>query len=192
MAQPGTQIFTYLNYGKETTPGTRVCPTRQLYADGTGVLEIERGQNFHEAENSGRRYRTRRVTQMTEDVNLKISTPTGISYDDLSFLWSFLNGAATGVGGAADKTWTQTPSATALNAPKALSIDVGDDVQNWRCQYAMARSFKISAGISEITTADIDMFAQRAVKVAKATPAINSGVKIPGDLWTIKFAANIA
>jgi len=86
MAQPGTQVFTYLNYGKETTPGTPVAPTRQLYADGTGVLTIERGQNFHEAENTGRRFRTRRVTQTTEDVTLKIATPTGITYDDLAFM----------------------------------------------------------------------------------------------------------
>jgi hypothetical protein len=192
MAQPGTQVFTYVNYGKETTPGTPVAPTRQLYAGGTGVLTIERGQNFHEAENTGRRYRTRRVTQQTEDVSLKISTPTGVSYDDLEFPFSFLNGVATGVGGAADKTWAQTPSATALNAPKYFSLDVGDDVQNWRCQYSGVRSFKISAGLGSITTLDMDMFAQRAIKVAKATPAINAGIKIPGDLWTIKFAANIA
>ena len=189
---PGTQVFTYVNFGKETVRGTPVAPTRQFYSDGTGVLKIERGQNFHEAENTGRRYRTRRVTQMTEDVDLSVKTVAGVGYDDLVIPGSQIAGGKTGVGGAADKTWTFTPSATAANSPEAYSIDVGDDIQNWRCQYGMARSWKLSAGIGDITQLEMDMFAQRAVKTAKATPAINAAIKIPGDLWTIKFAGTFA
>jgi hypothetical protein len=192
MVAPGTQVFTYANFGKETTRGTPVAPTRQFYGEGTGVLGVERGQNFHEGENTGRRYRTRRVTQTTEDVNLKFRTVSGVGYDDLVLPGSQLAGGKTGVGGAADKTWTFTPSATALNNPEAYSVDVGDDIQNWRCQYAMMRSFKISAAVGDLTNLEFDMFAQRAVKTAKATPAINAAIKIPGNLWTIKFAASIA
>ena len=189
---PGTQIFTYMNFGKETTRGTPVAPTRQFYNDGTGFLDIQAGQNFHEAENAGRRYRIRRVTRQTEDVNLKANTASGVGYDDLVIPFSQIKGGMTGVGAGADKTWTATPSATAANVPEAYSVDVGDDVQNWRCQYAMAKSFKISAALGEVTQLAMDMFAQRAVKVAKATPGGNTAIKIPGDLWTIKFAASIA
>jgi hypothetical protein len=189
---PGTQVFTYCNYGKETTPGTAVAPTRQFYAEGTGVLEIIRGQNFHEAENTGRRYRTRRVTQQTEDVNLSIRDAAGVSWDDLIWPFSWLNGTATGTGAGADKSWAQTPSATASNSPKSYSVDVGDDIQNWRCQYVMGRSFKISAGLDDVTHLEIEAFAQRAIKVAKATPAVNISPKIPGQLWTVKFATSIA
>jgi hypothetical protein len=189
---PGTQIFSYVNIGKETVRGTPVAPTRQFYDDAVGVLSPELGQNFHEAENTGRRYRIRRVTRQTEDVNLKFSTTSGVAYDDLVWPFSQIKGGATGVGGAADKTWTFTPSATAANNPEAYSIDVGDDVQNWRCQYAMARSFKLSAGLGGLTELEMDCFAQRAIKTAKATPAINAAIKIPGDLWTIKFAGTIA
>jgi hypothetical protein len=189
---PGVQVFTYANIGKETTRGTPVAPTRQFYADGTGMLEIDAGLNFHEEENTGRRYRTRRSTSQTEDVNLKLATASGVAYDDLVFPFSQLKGGATGVGGGADKTWTFTPSATAANVPEAYSIDVGDDTQNWRCQYAMARSFKIAAALGDVTSLELDMFAQRAVKTAKASPAINAAIKIPGDLWTIKQAATIA
>jgi hypothetical protein len=189
---PGTQVFTYANFGKETVRGTPVAPTRQFYAEGAGVLAEDAGLNFHEAENTGRRYRTRRATAQTEDVSLKIRTASGVGYDDLVIPFSQIAGGKTGVGGAADKTWTFTPSATAANNPEAYSVDVGDDIQNWRVQYGMARSFKIAAGLGDVTSLEMDMFGQRAIKTAKASPAINAAIKIPGDLWTIKFAANIA
>ncbi len=189
---PGTQIFTYANFGKETVRGTPVAPTRQMYVDGTGVLGVDAGLNFHEAENAGLRARIRRATQQVEDVNLKIRTASGVSYDDLVIPLSQIKGALTGVGGAADKTWTGVPSMTAANAPEAYSVDVGDDIQNWRCQYAMARSWKIGAALGDVTSLEMDLFAQRAIKTAKASPAINSAPKIPGDLWTIKFAGTLA
>jgi hypothetical protein len=188
----GTQIFTYANFGKETTRGTPVAPTRMLYADGTGIFDLDIGQNFHESENAGIRARIRRVTRQTEDVNLKFQTAAGVSYDDLVIPFSQIKGAQVGAGGAADKTWTFTPSMTAANAPESYSVDVGDDIQNWRMQYVMARSFKISAALGEVTQLAMDCFAQRAVKTAKATPATNVGIKIPGDLWTIKFAGTAA
>jgi len=189
---PGTQIFTYVNFGKETTRGTPVAPTRQFYDDGTGVLKFNFGQNFHESENTGRRYRIRRVTRQTEDVALKFATSSGVGFDDLIIPFSQIKGGMTGVGGAADKTWTATPSATGANSPESYSVDVGDDVQNWRCQYVMLSSFEISAGLGDVTQLTADGFAQRAVKGAKATPGTNTAIKIPGDLWTIKYAASIA
>lgn len=189
---PGTQIFTYVNFGKETTRGTPVAPTRMFFDDGVGVLTPNLGQNFHESENTGRRYRTRRVTRTTEDVALKFATSSGVGYDDLVIPFSQIKGAQTGVGGAADKTWTFTPSATAANNPESYSVDVGDDIQNWRCQYTMLRSFKISAGAGDVTSLEMQGFAQRAIKTAKASPAINAAIKIPADLWTIKFASSIA
>lgn len=192
MVAPGTQIFTYFNVGKETVRGTPVAPTRMLFTEGTGVLKFDNGLNFHEGENSGVRTRIRRVTQTKEDVAIAMKTLSGVGYDDLVVPFSQLKGAQTGAGGAADKTWGFTPSMTGLNNPEAYSVDVGDDVQNWRCQYAMWRRFKISSGLGDVTQLEGDLFAQRALKTAKATPALNSAVKIPGELWTVKFAATAA
>lgn len=189
---PGTQVFTFANFGKETVRGTPVAPTRQLYNEGTGVLAFDNGQNFHTGENAGVRTRIRRVTRQTEDVTLKLGTVNGVGYDDLVLPLSQLKGGLTGVGGAADKTWTCVPSMTAANNPESYSFDVGDDVQNWRCQYTMLTSWKLSSAIGDITQLSANAFAQRAVKTAKASPAINSAVKIPGDLWTIKYAATLA
>lgn len=189
---PGTQIFTHFNVGKETVRGTPVAPTRQLYGVGTGVLQPDLGLNFHEGENTGRRYRTRRVTSQKEDVTLAFRTVSGVGYDDLVVPFSQLKGGVTGSGAGADKSWTFTPSATAANNPEAYSIDVGDDVQNWRVQYGMCKAFRLSAALGDVTSLEMDWFGQRAVKAAAAAPAANSATKIPGDLWTIRFAANIA
>lgn len=189
---PGIQDFTYINWGKETVRGTPVAPTRQFYGEGTGVLAEDLGLNFHEAENRGRRGRIARVTQQSEDVALKIASVSGIGFDDLVWPLTQLKGGLTGVGGAADKTWTAAPAMTGNNSPESMSVDVGDDVQNWRIQYAMMQSFKLSAALSDVTRLEATLFGQRAVKTAKATPAANSAVKIPGDLWTAKFAATFA
>ncbi len=188
---PGVQVFTYANIGKETVRGTPVAPTRQLYVDGTGVLKFDNAQNTHAGENSGVRTRIRRVTRASEDVSLKLGWDA-ISWDDLVVFASQLQGGLTGVGGGADKTWTLTPGMTGTNNPESYSLDVGDDVQNWRVQYAMLTSWKLSAAIGELTKADATAFGQRAVKTVKASPALNSAPKIPGDLWTVKYAATQA
>lgn len=188
----GTQIFTYFNVGKETVRGTPVAPTRKLYAEGTGVLGVEPSLNFHEGENRGVRTRIARATQQAEDVTLKAAYASGVGYDDLVVPFSQLKGGQVGAGAMADKTWTFTPSMTAANNPEAYSVDVGDDIQNWRIQYAMLKSFKLSSALGDVTSLEMDWFGQRAVKTAKATPADNSAVKIPGDLWTVKFATTAA
>jgi hypothetical protein len=189
---PGTQIFTYKNTANDHVRGTPVAPTRQLYVEGTRVLGVDPSLSFHEGENRGVRTRIARATQQAEDVNFDAKYVDGVGYDDLVFPFSQLAGGKTGVGGAADKTWTFTPSMTAANAPEAYSIDVGDDIQNWRLQYGMLKSFTIGAALDELTSLAFSGFAQRAVKGAKATPGTNVAVKIPGDIWTVKFAGTAA
>jgi hypothetical protein len=81
---------------------------------------------------------------------------------------------------------------TGNNSQEAFSLDVGDDIQNWRVQYAMMKSWKLSAALGDVTRLEAELFGQRAIKVAKATPAANAAIKIPGDLWTIKFATTFA
>lgn len=189
---PGIQDFTYLNWGKESTRGTAVAPTRKLYATGSGVLDIEDSVTFHEEENRGTRADVVRATARAEDVNLKAETAAGVGWDDLLLPMLSLKGGLSPTGAGADKTWTITPSLSAANNPDSVSVDVGDDIQNWRCQYVMCRSFKIKAALGELTQMSLDAFAQRAVKVAKATPADNVSPKIPGDLWTVKYAATLA
>jgi hypothetical protein len=194
MANPGTRLFTYANIAPESTPGTPVAPTRQLYMAGDGMFSPDFGLDFHETENRGLRTRTTRApTSQAEDVTVTLSDVDGTSYDELVYAFACLLGTATGTGGSADKTWTQTPGQTASsNSPKTFTLDVGDDTQNWRLQYVQWQTIKLAASVGGLTSLNLAGFAQRAVKGAKATPATNAAVKIPGDLWTVKFAASIA
>lgn len=189
---PGIQAFIRLYYGKETVRGTPVAPTRQFYGDGTGVLDEQLGLEFHEGENRGRRATVYRVTQQSEDATIKAATVAGVSFDDMVWPLTQLKGGLTGVGAGADKTWTCVPSMMAANNPEAFSLDIGDDVQNWRTQYSMMTSWEQSAGRSDLTQFAAELFAQRAVKGAAAAPAVNNSVRIPSSLWTWKFAATFA
>jgi hypothetical protein len=189
---PGIQDFTRFDVGKETVRGTPVAPTRKLYGEGTGVLAPDFGLNFHEGENTGRRLRVRRATSQREDVTLKFRTVSGTSFDELVVPFSQLRGAVTGTGAGADKAWSFVPSLTAANSPESYSIDVGDDVQNWRVQYAMAKRIKLAAALGDVTSLEMDWFGQRAVKTAAAAPAGNLSLKIPGELWSPRFATSFA
>lgn len=187
---PGIQSFTYLNYGKETVRGTPVAPTRKWYGKASGVLGFDLGLNLHEDENYGRRSDVRRATQTTEDVALQIGTDA-LAFDDIWFL-SQLKGGLTGTGAGADKTWAVVPSMTAANNPEAYSIDIGDDVQNWRLQYAMWSEWTMGAARQGTTSLTGNVFGQRAIKTAKATPTDNTAVKIAGSWWTLKIASTWA
>lgn len=158
-----------------------------------GSWTEDHGLEFHEAENRGLRTRSaRQPTQTTEDVEFSLSTTDGMSFEDWVYAGAALNGTATGAGAGADKTWTQTPANTGSNSPKSFTLDVGDDTQNWRLQYCMWKTIKISSAKGGLTDLSLDGFAQRSIKTAKATPATNAGVKLPGDLWTLKFATTAA
>jgi hypothetical protein len=160
--------------------------------EGTGVLEPTLGLNFHEGENYGRRSRVRRATAQTEDVVVRARSVNGFPFD--SYVWplSQLKGGMTGTGAGADKTWAAAPAMTGNNNPEAYSADVGDDTQNYRLQYLMLGRFRQTAGLGDLTQVEVEGFAQRSVKTAKASPAANTAVVIPGDLWTWKFAATFA
>lgn len=191
---PGVDVFTRIALGKETVKGTPVAPTRRFYGAAAGNLALGDQWAFHEAENRGRRTRPSRIpTLLREMPTLKLADIDGIGYDDLVIPFSMgIRGGQTGAGGAADKTWTFTAQNTGNNSPESFSADVGDDVQNWRLQYVMARRWKISAELGGLTKFESDVFAQRAVKTAAAAPAEVAPVKIPADLWTVKFAGTFA
>ena len=105
---PGTQAFTRVSMGKETTWGTGVAPTRRFYGVGTGALDPGLSWETHRDAARGVKTRIgRSLTQTGEDPKFKLQSAGGIGYDDLvQILSAGLRGGQTGAGGTADKTWT--------------------------------------------------------------------------------------
>ena len=63
----GTQTFTRISLGKETTKGTPVAPTRRFYGVANGNFDLGQTWASHEEENRGIRTRPSRApTQLRE------------------------------------------------------------------------------------------------------------------------------
>ena len=168
---PGTQIFTYFQTGKETTPGTAVAATRAWYPEGTGHWSLDRMRTRHEDANRGTRSNLTHVTQQGVTLNIPFSTASsvGVAYDELPYAFSQIKGGATGVGGAADKTWTQAPNQTSGNAQEAFTIEVGDDTQEYEAEYCQASRIHLSASKdrSSLTQLEMDWFGRQSTKSTK-------------------------
>jgi len=188
----GVRLFSRINIATEAVRGTPIAPTRQLYGDYEGSFKEDLGLDFHEGENRGQRTRIQHATQTKEMVAVSFKSTNGVPYDVLPIFFSALNGTATAVGAGADKTWTQDPVMAATNSPKSFTLDVGDDVQNWRLQYVMWQTIKLAGSAGGLTSIEVSGFAQKAVKTAAAAVAANQAIKIPGSLWTLKFAGTAA
>ncbi len=191
----GIAVLTRISMGKETVKGTPVATTRQFYGAVHGNFDLGQTWASHADENRGLRTRPSRApTQLREFPQFKLSDIDGIGYDDLVLPFSIgLKGGQTGTGGAADKTWTFAVVDTSTgNAFESVSMDAGDDVQNWRLQYVQASKWTLSTELGGQTHLAMDLFAQRAIKTARSTPAETAPIKIPADLWTVKFATALS
>ena len=187
---PGLRNFTVMSLGVETTAGTAVATTRQLYPDGTGMMSVDRMRTFHEGANRGLRSNIRHATQAGIGVQIPFRTAddVGVSFDELVIIGSQLDGGNTGTGGAADKTWTFTPTQATAGTFDTYTVEVGDDVQAWEVEYCFAQAFRLSASREGLTQAEIDFVGRQPTKTTATSTSSNSGVKIPGQLWTLKHA----
>jgi hypothetical protein len=192
MPAPGTQIFTYFQTGKESAAGTSVAATRQWYGQGTGEITIDDNLAEHRG-NRGTRTQLAHVTStgVAVDIAYQADNQIGVAYDELIYPMSQLKGGVTGVGGAADKTWTFAPSQTGANAQESFTIEVGDDIQEIEFEYSQMSDFTIAASQdpSSVTQFSANWFARQPTKSTKTALAANLGVRIPGQLWKIRFAS---
>ena len=194
MPAPGSQQFTLFQTGKEATSGTLVAATRQWYPDGTGIINIDPMLAFHGG-NRGTRTRTAYASQKGIAVNLSYRShpDVGVAWDELPIILNQADGGTVGSGASANKTWTWAPAqAAAPTNAVSHSIEVGDDVQAYKFEYGMARSFTLSAARDGMTQLSVDWFARQPTKGAMAAVAPNSAVRIPGALWMPIFATSQA
>jgi hypothetical protein len=107
-----------------------------------------------------------------------------------------VRGAVTPTASATANTWDHTAlsQGSNTNAPDSFTFDVGDDTQNYRVEYCMAKTIKLSASRGDVMQAEIEVFGRQPTKVAKATPAANPApiVMMPGDQFLLKTAGNYA
>jgi hypothetical protein len=187
---PGTLMFSHMKLGKETTAGTSVAATRLFYPDGTGLLQIDRQRTFHEGANRGTSVKVTHATQMGISVEIPFRTAgdVGVAYDELPYYFAALDGGKTGSGAGNDKTWTFAPTLTTQETADTFTVEVGDATQNFDVEYCVARRIALSASRDGLTQGEIDFFGRQATKATTTAVTANNAVKIPGYLWTIKFA----
>lgn len=190
---PGTQHFSYFQTGKESVAGTSVAATRPWYNDGTGHIDIDDMLALH-AGNRGTRTSLAYASSKGVLVKLgyKADPDMGVAYDELTWMGTQHKGGVTAVGAGADKTWTYAPSQTAANAQETFTIEYGDDTQEFESEYCFVTDWTIGASVDSMTQLSANWVGRQPTKSTKTALAANQAVRIPGDLWKIRFAASQA
>lgn len=191
---PGSQVFTLLQMGKESTAGTSVAATKIWYPNGTGNLDIDPMQALHRG---NRGTRTSLAYATAKGIAVKIpyqSNPDwGVAWDELPHIFGQICAIGTATGASADKTWTVAPSQTGANAAgSAYTIEVFDDTQEFEVEYCQATGFTLSASADAMTTVSVDWQGRQSSKSTKTTLTPISPVRIPGYLWKPTFFTTIA
>lgn len=185
MVAPGTQIFTLLQMGKETTAGTSVAATKIWYPDGTGLVDIDSMLALHRG-NRGTRTKLSYATSKGTMVKIpyRANPDYGVAWDELPHVFGQIAPIGTATGATADKTWTVTPSQTGANAAgSAYTIEYFDDIQAYEVEACQASSFTLSASEDSMTGLSIDWFGRQSTKTTKTTLTPINPVRIPGYLW---------
>jgi len=180
----GELVFRKCQYGKEATRGTAV-PATAVWP-GTITVPADRKPKFP-AETLGIRARAQRgvVHQIGLD-GITLTMEDGI-FQKLPILFlCALKGDVTGVEQTPDQhdyLWDFSPSLSASNAPNAMTLEYGDDVQAFEMEYAMIKRLVISGriGADEPVKVEAELFAKQ------ITPTT-----FTGSLSAIKGEAMIA
>lgn len=191
---PGIRLLSYMQIGKEATPGTAVPATRRMAPDLTSGFSVDWMKTYHEGRSTGTRnpitYATQQGTMVT--INYRSMDGAGIAYDDLPYFMHFPQGGTAGTGAGADKTWTTAWGGAAAGSPLALTIEFGDDVQNYEADYCQVRHIGVSAEPQGLTQLTADIYGRQSTKSTKTSLTMPNPVNIPGYLWKIRFATSQA
>ena len=180
-----------LQLGVETTKGTAVATTRELYPSSTGYFDPGFIWDRHEGAQRGT---FGNITHAT----LKGYLPTigytsepshGLTYDELPIIMSQLKAGLTGTGASADKAWTVAKAGATTATYDTYTFNAFDGSQAFEFAYGFMTRFTISGGFDDLTQTSWDIVGRQASKVTVDAVAANNAVKIPSGLWTLKYAA---
>jgi hypothetical protein len=146
----GSEMFRKVQYGKESTRGTAVAATKMWM--GTATIPKDR-EPVHPADALGLRARSARteILQLLADpVTLAMSEAY---YQGLPLLFgTTLRGGVTATettGSQLDYAWNFSPSLTAAAAPDTVTLEVGDNDQNYEIEYLMGKMISIDWAFGE-------------------------------------------
>jgi hypothetical protein len=155
MATPAVKVLTVVQCGVEVTPGDLVVATRRLIAQARYTWQ----QDVFEFtdQDSGVFARVPRQGVITrQGTELELTCPLDFTQILLPLL-SGMKGSVTGVGGAADKTWTFTPVTATAPAVDTFTMEFeeasGSDQAELEFGYGHTTEMEITAtddGVPEL------------------------------------------
>lgn len=152
----GSQMFVKNQYGKESTRGTAVAATKKFL----GTVNIPKDREPQHPEYAmGQRARSTvtSIRQLLADP-ITLSMPNAY-YQALPMMYSItLKGGVTAsetTPAQGDYLWDFTPSLTAAASPDTITLEAGDDDQNYEIEYVMGRKITLDFALGENVTAAI-------------------------------------
>lgn len=149
----GSEMFRKVSFGKETNRGTAVAADTMWL--GSATIPKDR-EPVHPTDALGLRARSARteILQLVADpVTLAMDGDTGAYFQGLPILFGCtVKGGVTAsetTGGQGDYAWDFSPSLTAAAAPDTMTLEVGDNDQNYEIEYLMGKSITIDWAFGE-------------------------------------------
>jgi len=186
----GSEMYVKVQYGKESTRGTAVPATKRFL--GTANIPKDR-EIVHPPYRLGRRGMSHQseVRQLLADP-VTLTMPDSY-YQGLPMLYGItLKGGVTASEqtiGQHDYLWDFTPVMTAAAAPDTVTLEVGDDDQNYEIEYLMGKSIKLDFALGDNSAVAIsaDCFGRQVTKstvTAAILPlAVNTIMANTASLW---------
>jgi hypothetical protein len=179
-----------LQLGVETTAGTPVATTRELYPSPTGYLDPGLTITRHEGVQRGTytNIESGTVLSYLPTIGFSSESSIGVAFDELPIIMSQMESGLSGTGTGADKTWSTTAGSTTATFD-TYTFNVFDNTQAYEFAYGVATGFSLSGGYDDMTQYSMDWVGKQLSKVTADSVSGNTALKIPSSLWTIKYAA---
>lgn len=140
-------MFRKVSFGKETVRGSAVAADTMWM--GTASIPKDR-EPVHPRDALGLRAmsaRTEILQLLADPVTLAMDGDTGAYYQGLPILFgTTVKGgvvASETTGGQGDYAWDFSPSLTAAAAPDTMTLEIGDNDQNYEIEYLMGKTINI-------------------------------------------------
>lgn len=178
----GSQMFTKIQYGKETTRGTPVAATRKWLGTATIPRDREPRHARRTISQRAESFSTEILQILADPITMSMSGDAGAYYQGLPVLFGVtLKGgvvATETTPSQQDYAWNFTPSLTAPANPDAITLEIGDNDQGYRIEYVMGKTIQIEFSLGENAFVDIsaELFGRQVSKNTLTAGISNTAV----------------